>query len=203
MTLFANVARADDAGAVATGPNLLITPHLTEEEYCRDRNGLDQIRLTVGFTYRNRGALPLIVPIVTRLSELRIEAHRLTKPIRVRYKLKAVDGVSPEIYRTQMPSPKLFWVLSPGQSQEGVPQSVALRVVENGTYAEHRILSPGEYRLEFDLNLGSRRPNDPEVSADRWVDVGILVLGKAPSESIPLNVGEPKRVRCTTPRGIL
>lgn len=112
ISLFASVEKPADPRDPEPSRALVITPHVEEEEYCRDRNGVDQVGLYVGFTYSNQGSQPLVVPILARLSEFTIHGEHLSKPLRVRNKLSSLDGVSPEVYRT----PHWFWVLSPGQS---------------------------------------------------------------------------------------
>src|ERR1035438_4283823 len=181
---------------------LVITPHIEEEEYCRDRNGIDQLRLTLGFTYMNRGARPLIVPILTRLSEVRIKADEQIL-MQFRHKLKDLEGISTTIYTTQAPSPTLFVVLSQGQSRVGIQQLIILRIAPRGTRRKRGILSPGEYRLEVDLNLGARLSNDPAVSSDQWKGVGTLVLGKTAAVPMRLKIAEPRDAHCVAPRLIL
>jgi hypothetical protein len=193
---------ADRAGVATSVQELVITPHIEEEEYCRDRNGIDQLRLTLGFTYMNRGARPLIVPILTRLSEVRIKADEQIL-MQFRHKLRDLEGISTTIYTTEAPSPTLFFVLSQGQSRVGIQQLIILRIAPRGTRRKRGILSPGEYRLEVDLNLGARLSNDPAVSSDQWKGVGTLVLGKTAAVPMQLKIAEPRDANCVTPRSIL
>ena len=193
---------ADKAGVATSVQELTITPHIEEEEYCRDRNGIDQLRLTVSFTYMNRGPRSLIVPILTRLSEVRSKTDERML-MRFRHKLRDLEGISATIYTTEAPRPTLFFVLSLGQSRVGMQQLIILRIAPRGTRPKRGILSPGEYRLEVDLNLGARLPNDPAVSSDLWKGVGTLVLGKTASVPMRLKITEPRHAHCVTPRMIL
>jgi len=193
---------ADEAPAAGPADQLVITAHIVEQEYCRDRSGIDQLRLKLGFTYTNRGADPLIVPFLTRLSEVRVKLNERML-IRFRHKLKDAESISPEIYTTEAPSPTLFFVLSQGQAREGAQQLIAFRIAPRGTRPRRNTLSPGEYQVEVDLNLGARLPSDPPVSADQWKAVGSLVLGKTTSMPMRLQVADPSHAACVTPRLIL
>ena len=201
-TVLSIAAAFTDGGGVASSvQELVITPHIQEEEYCRDQ-GIDQLRLTLGFTFSNRGDRPLIVPVLTRLSEVRVEADPM-KPIRLRYKLSAPQGISGAIYATATPSPTLFYVLSPGQSREGMSQFTVFGIAPRGTRAKRGVLSPGEYKIVVDLNLGARLPSDIPVSKDHWSDVGTLVLGMTPAVPMQLKLADPRHAVCVTPRLIL
>ena len=202
ISLFASGEKSADPRDPEPSHALVITPQVEEEEYCRDRNGVDQVRLSVRLTYSNQGSEPLIVPILARLSGFTIHGEHLSKPIRVRHKLSTLDGISPEVYKTVIPNPHWFWVLAPGQSRGGVRQFVVLRLAENGTSAK-RGLHPGEYRFEADLNFGVRLQHDPIVLADRWKEIGNLVPETVHSDAITLKVGGAKHSRCITPRAIL
>lgn len=192
----------DPGDGVAQGsPDLLITAHVDKEEYCRS-NGLDQVRLTIGFTYLNRGIRTLIVPMITRVSEVQVQGE-MGKPFRVQHKLHKFEGISPAIYATPAPSPNWFYILSRGQSREGMPQLTILRLAPVGARARRGVLAPGQYRLAFHLNLGSRLPGDPYIAPNRWTDVGTLVLGKTPTEPLALKVSEASAVPCSPPRLIL
>ncbi len=185
----------------AYGSDLLITAHVTKEEYCRS-NGVDQVRLTVGFTYLNRGEQTLIMLLVTHLSEFQVQGE-MGKPFQIRRKLHDLEGISPAIYTTPAPSPTLFYVLSRGQSREGMPQSVIFRLAPAGARAGHGVLTPGEYRVAFNLNLGSLLPGDPYVPPNRWSHVGTLVLGATPTEQLVVKVSEANGTPCSPPRLIM
>jgi len=192
----------DDANVVVTVEDLQITPHVEKEEYCQDRSGVDQVRLTVGFTYANKGSRTIIVPIVTRLAEVQVHGEAM-KPLRLPYKLSKLQGISPTIYTAPEPSPELFYLLSPGRSQEGLQQLVILRLAARGAKSKRSALSPGEYRLGFDLNVGSRLPNDPYVPSGRWKDTGVLIVGRHPAEAIRIRISEANATPCQPPRVIM
>jgi hypothetical protein len=191
-----------EAGVVVGSEDLLIRPHVEQEEYCRDRNGADQVRLTVGFSYLNKGSRPLVVPIVTRLSEVQVHADGM-KPIRLRYGLSKLQGISPAIYTESEPNPKLFYRLSPASTQEGMHHVVVLRVLAHGSKPTRSAVGPGVYRLAFRLNLGSRLPGDPYVSSDHWRDAGVLIVGGTPTEAIAIRISERSTATCQQPRLIM
>src|SRR5258706_8251689 len=136
-------------------PGLTVRSQIVKEEYCQQRDGRKLLWLTLGFTYENHGTRPLILPIFSRLSAVRISTDRATI-VQGRYKWKAGAGISQEIYATSMPSLKMFYIVQPGKSQQSVEHLHAFVIASSGSRAKRGIVRPGKYDMRIDVNLGLR-----------------------------------------------
>ena len=101
------------------GDGLVVASSIRESRYCLGPDGGISLKLRVDFTYRNVGALPIVLPRFSRLSGYTLfrntedlMAHRVTDRLSLRLR---------DIFHTlkidpSRPSPMLFEVIPPGGS---------------------------------------------------------------------------------------
>lgn len=178
---------------------LVVTSSVVDSRYCLGPSGAISLKLRVGFTYRNVGDAPVVLPRFSTLSGYTL--FRDDADLKAQRAMVRISFRLPEIFHTLMvdpskPSPQLFESIPPGGTAGRIGEvSIPLRIPGKDGSA----LLGTSPLIQFTLDNWPRHKHITE-SRHVWEPLGVLWASRDTPPPVHLNIERSPLATACLPR---